>query len=66
MKPVLFIKSSREGYAPGQCGPTLTVAELVEYLSEFEPETEVYISNDDGYTFGAIKWDSFDDGMIED
>jgi hypothetical protein len=66
MKPVLYIESRREGYSPAQCGQTLTVGELVEYLEQFDHETEVYISNDSGYTFGSIRWDSFDDGMIED
>lgn len=50
----VFIETTREGYAPEQCGSTLTVGELIEILSNYEEELEVYFSNDKGYTFGAI------------
>ena len=58
----LFIKGQRSGYTPEQCGATITVGELIGYLNMYDAETEVYISNDNGYTFGEInEWDSFTD-----
>lgn len=50
----LFIETHREGYAPEQCGGTLTVGELIEILSNYDEDLEVYFSNDKGYTFGSI------------
>ena len=51
----LFIQNVRSGYGPEQCGYTMTVAELIEYLEQFEEDTKVYISNDSGYTYSAIR-----------
>lgn len=66
MKQVLYIEGRRDGYTPQQCGSTLTVGELIAYLAEFEPETELYLKNDGGYTYGCIDWDSFDDAVIDE
>lgn len=49
------IETTREGYDPEQCGRTLTVGELIDILSEFDESTSVYLSHDDGYTYGSIK-----------
>ena len=54
MKEALFINGKRNGYGPEQCGRTLTVRELIELLSEFDEDTEVFLSNDSGYTYGSI------------
>lgn len=55
----LFIQNVRSGYDLEQCGNTMTVAELIEYLEQFEEDTKVYISNDSGYTYSAIKENHF-------
>lgn len=57
----LFIEAERSGYSPDQCISTMTVEELISYLEQFDGETPVYISNDKGYTFGSINYDSFRD-----
>lgn len=57
----LFIEAERSGYSADQCGSTMTVEELISYLKQFDGETPVYISNDNGYTFGSINYDSFRD-----
>lgn len=54
MKEAIFINGKRNGYGPEQCGRTLTVRELIELLSEFDEDTEVFLSNDGGYTYGSI------------
>lgn len=58
---VLYIEGRRNGYGPDQCGRTMTVAELINYLSQFDEELPVYLSNDQGYTYGNIDEDSFEE-----
>lgn len=48
------IEANREGYAPNQIDGTMTVRELIEKLQEFDNDLPVILSNDNGYTFGAI------------
>lgn len=62
----LFIEGRRDGYSTEQCRTTLTVRELIDLLSEYPEETEVYLKNDNGYTFGSITDDSFEDGEREE
>lgn len=62
----LMIEGRRNGYAPDQCGRTLTVGELIERLREFDEDTEVFLKNDNGYTYGNISWDSFEEDDRED
>ena len=50
----ITIETSRDGYAINQCGRTMTVGELIAYLSQWDEETPVYLSNDKGYTYGSI------------
>ena len=61
----LFIEGRRDGYSTEQCRATLTVKELIDLLSEYPEETEVYLKNDNGYTYGSITDDSFEDGEEE-
>lgn len=58
---VLYIEGRRNGYGPDQCGRTMTVAELIDYLSQFDEELPVYLSNDQGYTYGNIDEGSFEE-----
>ena len=55
----ILIENVRTGYSPDQCGKTMTVGELIEYLEQFEEGAEVYISNDRGYTYSPIRESSF-------
>ncbi len=48
------IETRRNGYAPDQCGKSITVGELIELLSQYDEDTPVYTSHDDGYTYGNI------------
>ncbi len=55
---ILFINGKRNGYAPSQCGETLTVGELIRELEQYDEEDLVYLDNDNGYTYGSITaWD---------
>lgn len=62
----IFIEGRRNGYSPGQCGYTMTVGELIEYLQQFDEDTPIYLENDRGYTYGSITEDSIRDGEEEE
>ena len=51
----ITLETKREGYAPDQCGSTMTVGELISYLEQFDEDAKVFYSNDNGYTYGSIK-----------
>ena len=54
----VYIEGRRNGYDPEQCGRTMTVGELIEWLCEFPEDAELYLRNDNGYTYGNITEDS--------
>lgn len=62
MKKYLTIETSREGYSVSQCNETLTVEELIGYLEQWDNDTPVYFSNDNGYTYGSISFDGIKEG----
>ena len=62
----LYIEGRRNGYSPKQCENTMTVAELMAFLEEFDEDTPVYIQNDNGYTYGSIDERSFEYDSDED
>lgn len=58
----LLIEGRRNGYSPDQCGETMTVGELIQYLSEwYDEDTPIYLCNDEGYTYGNIDRGSFEE-----
>lgn len=57
----LFIEGRRTGYGPDQCGKTMTVREMIEWLEQYDDDTEIYLKNDNGYTFGNIDENSFEE-----
>lgn len=64
-KVVVFIEANREGYAVDQISNTMTVSELIECLSQFDDDAKVYISNNNGYTYGGITWGRVSDDFVE-
>ena len=56
---VLFINGNRDGYSPEQCDETMTVRELIDYLSDFDDDVLVMMRNDNGYTYGSIGYVDF-------
>lgn len=62
----ITLNTNRDGYTPEQCGNTLTVAELISYLSQWDDDTPVYYSNDNGYTYGAISFEDIDSIIDEE
>lgn len=66
MREVLYIEGRRDGYSPDQCGKTITVGELIDYLLNFDADTEIYLKNDNGYTYGRIREYTIEEGELED
>lgn len=62
---VLIMNTTRSGYAPSQCYSTMTVGELVEFLSQYDPDTKIYTGHDSRYTFGEIRESQFTE-YVED
>lgn len=62
----LFIEGRRNGYSPEQCGKTMTVGELINWLEQYDEDTEIYLNNDNGYTYGNITESSFFEEDPED
>ena len=56
-KQVIIIEAKREGYTIEQAEnerEAITVGELMQMLEGFDEGTKVYISNDNGYTYGSV------------
>lgn len=66
MKKVLLLNTKRNGYSVSQCGKSITVAELRNFLNNFEDNMPIYFSNDNGYTYGSINSYNFHDEFVED
>lgn len=60
----IFIEGRRSAYSPEQiysyCGGTMTVGELINFLSDFDADTPIMLRNDGGYTYGEIDCYSFE------
>lgn len=66
----IYLDTHRSGYGIDQIDNTLTVEELMDILSEFDPNAKVYFRNDGGYTYGGISesdfeedWEDVDDSL---
>lgn len=66
MKEIVFINTNRSGYSVDQIYSTLTVEELINHLSEFDPESKVYLRNDNGYTFGSVSYEDIISEEVEE
>lgn len=62
----VFIESVREGYSVDQVRETMTVGELINFLSDFDEDAEIYLSNDNGYTYGGITWRNISEGECDE
>ena len=55
----IIVSTRSNGYTPEQCGKTLTVGDLIKILREHDKNAPVYLSYDDGYTFGSLRASDF-------
>lgn len=65
MKCSVFFNTNRTGYSPDQIHQTLTVQEIIDVLSGFEPNAKVYFRNDEGYTYGSISYQDINEEWTE-
>lgn len=57
----LYLNTRRNGYNTDQCGCTMTVRELIEALEQYDNDMEVFLRNDNGYTYGSIYEEDFEE-----
>lgn len=50
----LIIHANKSGYSTSQVRSTMTVAELKYELENYDDDIPVYLSFDNGYTYGGI------------
>lgn len=62
----LICSTFREGYGPDQVRRTMTVGELIAFLEDYDEDTPVYLSFDNGYTYGGISEGRFEENYGED
>ena len=62
----LLYHTFREGYGIDQIRHTMTVGELVEYLGNFDENAPIYLSFDNGYTYGGITEERFEENYGEE
>ncbi len=65
----LIIEVDRSGYTPEQAEDwksTLTVGELRQVLEDYDDDTKIYLSNDNGYTYGSISYEDFSEQENEE
>ena len=64
----LIMEAERTGYSIDQIRQTMTVGDLIAFLSDYDEDTPIYTSQDNGYTFGGIEYDNFreEEGEEED
>lgn len=51
---VLIIEAVREGYSIDKISETITVAEMIYALERLDGDAPLYLSHDNGYTYGGI------------
>ena len=62
----LIYSTFREGYGTDQIRKTMTVGELISFLENYGEDTPVYLSFDNGYTYGGITEGRFEERFWED
>lgn len=62
----LLYQTFREGYGIDQIYKTMTVGELIEFLGNYDEGTPIYLSFDNGYTYGGITESRFEEDYGED
>lgn len=61
----LIVSAMRESYGKDDVR-TMTVAELIAALEEFDDDMPVILSHDSGYTYGGIRYDLMEEEEDEE
>lgn len=64
---VLYLNAKRNGYLPDQCddGNTMTVGDLIDLLEQYPDDERVFLKHDNGYTYGSIDFDDFEEDTYD-
>jgi hypothetical protein len=62
----LIYSTFREGYGVDQIRNTMTVGELIAFLEDFDEDTPIYLSFDNGYTYGGVTEQRFEENYDEE
>lgn len=62
----VIINATNTGYAPRQIRKTMNVGEMKALLEEFNDDSPIYLSFDNGYTYGGLGQHSFEEECIDD
>ncbi len=62
----LIMEANRTGYGKDQIRATMTVGDLIAFLEEYDEDTLIYTSQDNGYTYGGILYENFREEEIEE
>jgi hypothetical protein len=62
----LIYSTFREGYGIDQVNRTMTAGELINFLAQYDEDTPIYLSFDNGYTYGGITEERFEEDYGED
>lgn len=65
MKKLIY-STSREGYGVDQINRTMAAGELINFLAQYDEDTPIYLSFDNGYTYGGIVEGRFEENYGED
>lgn len=65
-KGYCVLETRRTAYAPSQIKRTLTVGDLISQLEQYDDDTPVVYSNDNGYTYGQLYFDDVHEYYDED
>ena len=65
-KQIVLIDAQREGYSTDQILRTMTVGELIAYLEQFDDDSPVCLSHDNGYTYGGITEGRITDDYVDE
>lgn len=57
----LILNTSRDGYGIDQIRNTMTVGDLKYFLDDYDDDTPIYLSFDNGYTYGGISKEKFEE-----
>lgn len=57
----LILNTSRDGYGIDQIRNTMTVGDLKYFLDYYDDDTPIYLSFDNGYTYGGISEEKFEE-----
>ena len=66
MANALIFNADREGYGIDQIQRTMTVGDLIDFLSQYDEDMPIYTAHDGHYTFGGVREEMFEDDYKEE